>query len=145
MATLRTLLEGNGFHRVPLKKLVTGHYKLIAKINDVRGNFILDTGASNSCIGFDSIGFFSLDSEESDIKAAGAGAINMKTKLTRKNSLSINSKIFPPIDIVLFDLSHVNDALNQANEDPVHGIIGADFLKSSRAVIDYGRNCLYVK
>jgi len=145
MATLRTLLEGNGFHRVPLKKLVTGHYKLVAKINDVRGNFILDTGASNSCIGFDSIAYFSLDTEESDVKAAGAGAINMKTKLTRKNTLSINSKTFPPIDIVLFDLSHVNDALNQADEDPVHGIIGADFLKSSRAVIDYGRNCLYVK
>jgi hypothetical protein len=145
MATLRTLLEGNGFYRVPLKKLVTGHYKLVAKINDVHGNFILDTGASNSCIGFDSIGFFSLDSEDSDVKAAGAGAINMKTKMTRKNSLSINAKKFSPLDIILFDLSHVNDALNQANEDPVHGIIGADFLKSSRAVIDYGRNCLYVK
>ena len=145
MATLRTLLEGDGFHRVPLKKLVTGHYKLVAKINDVRGNFILDTGASNSCIGFDSIAYFSLDTEESDVKAAGAGAINMKTKLTRKNALSINSRTFPPIDIVLFDLTHVNDALNQADEDPVHGIIGADFLKSSRAVIDYGRNCLYVK
>ncbi len=145
MATLRTLLEGNGFHRVPLKKLVTGHYKLVARINAVRGNFILDTGASNSCIGFDSIAYFSLDTEESSVKAAGAGAINMKTKLTRKNTLSINSKTFPPIDIVLFDLSHVNEALNQADEDPVHGIIGADFLKSSRAVIDYGRNCLYVK
>ena len=145
MPSLRDLLEENGFHRIPLKKLVTGHYKLVAKINDVSGNFILDTGASNSCIGFDSIGFFSLDSEDSDVKAAGAGAINMKTKLTRKNSLSINSKRFRPIDIVLFDLSHVNDALNQANEDPVHGIIGADFLKTSRAVIDYGRNCLYVK
>jgi hypothetical protein len=145
MAALRTLLERCGFHRVPLKRLVTGHYKLDASINGVRGSFILDTGASNSCIGFDSMAFFSLDSEDSDVKAAGAGAINMKTKLTRKNSLSINSKRFPPIDIVLFDLSHVNDALEQAHADPVHGIIGADFLKSSRAVIDYGRNCMYLK
>jgi hypothetical protein len=46
---------------------------------------------------------------------------------------------------VLFDLSHVNEALLQVEEEHIHGIIGADFLKRTRAVIDYGRNCLYVK
>ena len=145
MTALRAHLEENGFHRIPLKKLVTGHYKLYAKINAIEGNFILDTGASNCCVGFEYIAYFSLDSEDSEVKAAGAGAINMETKLTRKNTLSINSKKFPSIDLVLFDLSHVNEALNQANENSIHGIIGADFLKKSRAVIDYGRNCLYVK
>jgi hypothetical protein len=49
------------------------------------------------------------------------------------------------MDFVLFDLSHVNEALQEVNEAPVHGIIGADFLKATRAVIDYGRNCVYVK
>lgn len=145
MSVLRAHLEDKGFHRIPLKKLVTGHYKLEAKINDIKGNFILDTGASNCCLGVDYISYFFLDSEDSDVKAAGAGAINMETKLTRKNTLSINSKKFPSIDLVLFDLSHVNEALKQANEESIHGIIGADFLKKSRAVIDYGRNCLYVK
>jgi hypothetical protein len=145
MIALRAHLEEIGFHRIPLKKLGTGHYKLTAKINAIKGSFIMDTGASNSCIGFDYISYFSLDSEDSEVKAAGAGATNMETKLTRKNTLSINSKKFPTIDLVLFDLSHINEALKQANEESIHGIIGADFLKKSRAVIDYGRNCLYVK
>ena len=35
-------------------------------------------------------------------------------------------------------------ALQQTNEAPVHGILGADFLKRTRSVIDYGRNCLYI-
>ncbi|MBE9490347.1 MAG: clan AA aspartic protease [Bacteroidetes bacterium] len=145
MTQLRNVLEGKGFYRIPLKKLKSGHYKFSAKINSILGNFILDTGASTSCIGFNSISYFSLKSEASSIKAAGAGAINMKTKLARNNSISIGLWNLNKIDFVLFDLTHVNEALQQVKEESVHGIIGADFLKKTRAVIDYGRNCLYVK
>ena len=142
---LRTFLEEKNFHRVPLKKLATGHYKLSLKINEVSGSFILDTGASTSCIGFDEIDHFLMTSEESEIKAAGAGAINMETKITRNNTVSIGNWNTKKMDFVVFDLSHVNQALEQAEEVSVHGIIGADFLKQCRAVIDYGRNCLYLK
>ncbi len=145
MIQLRNLLETNGFYRVPLKKLISGHYQLSAKINNVKGNFILDTGASTSCIGFDSIQYFFLKNEESDVKAAGAGAVNMKTELARKNHISIGAWHLKNMDFVLFDLSHINNALLEVHENSVHGIIGADFLKSTRAVIDYGRNCVYVK
>ncbi len=142
---LRKFLEDEGFYRVPLKRLATGHYLFSAKINGVLGSFILDTGASTSCIGFTDSAHFLLISEESIIKAAGAGAINMETMLSRKNKFSIANWELKNMDFVLFDLSHVNEALSQANEDAIHGIIGADFLKVRRAVIDYGRNCFYVK
>ena len=69
----------------------------------------------------------------------------MKTKLARDNNIAIGLWNLTKLDFILFDLSHVNEALNQVEEEPVHGIIGADFLKRTRAVIDYGRNCLYVK
>jgi|TARA_R100000479_G_scaffold43446_1_gene19844 hypothetical protein len=142
---LRAFLEEKNFYRVPLKKLATGHYKLSAKINGIPGIFILDTGASTSCIGFDEITYFSMESEDSEIKAAGAGAINMETKITRKNKIAIESWSSSSMDFVVFDLSHVNQALEQAEETSVNGIIGADFLKQFRAVIDYGRNCVYLK
>lgn len=142
---LRSFLEEKKFHRIPLKKLATGHYKLKAKINGIKGNFILDTGASTSCIGVESISYFFLKNEVSDIKAAGAGAINMKTQLARKNAMEMDTWKATNIDFILFDLSHVNEALAQAKEKPVHGIIGADLLKDGRAVIDYGRNALYIK
>jgi len=145
MPQLRTLLEDKGFYRIPLKKLKSGHYKFSAKINSISGNFILDTGASTSCIGFKSISYFFLKSEASSIKAAGAGAINMKTKLSRNNNIAIGAWSITKIDFILFDLSHVNEALMQVDEEAVHGIIGADFLKRTRAIIDYGRNCLYIK
>ncbi|MDC8002077.1 aspartyl protease family protein [Aequorivita todarodis] len=142
---LRKILEGQGFYRIPLKKLATDHYLFSAKINGVAGDFILDTGASTSCVGFTDSTHFLLISEESIIKAAGAGAINMETMLSRGNKFSIKNWSIGNMDFVLFDLSHVNEALSQVNEGPVHGIIGADFLKKHRAVIDYGRNCFYVK
>jgi predicted aspartyl protease len=142
---LRDLLEAKGFYRIPLKKLVSGHYQLSAKINDIKGCFILDTGASTSCIGFKSIDYFFLRNEKSDITAAGAGGLNIKTELARKNHISIGTWQSKNMDFVLFDLSHINEALQQVNEGPIHGIIGADFLKKTRAVIDYGRNCMYVK
>lgn len=142
---LRKFIEDHGFYRVPLKKLVTGHYLFSAKINGISGNFILDTGASTSCVGLMESSHFSLISEDSLIKAAGAGAVNMETMISRKNTFSINKWNIENMDFVLFDLSHVNEALVQAEEQAVHGIIGADFLKHHRAVIDYGRNCFYVK
>ena len=145
MTQLRSFLEAKGFERIPLKKLKTGHYKLMVKINNYPGDFILDTGASTSCIGFDSGSLFLLKSEKSEIKAAGAGAVDMHTQLARNNNLTIGSKVLRNIDLVLFDLSHVNTALTQVDEIPVHGIIGADLLKKIRAVIDYGRNALYVR
>lgn len=142
---LRTFLENNGFYRIPLKRLITGHYLFSGKINDVLGNFILDTGASTSCVGFSESEHFSLISEDSVIKAAGAGAINMETMLSRNNKFQVKNWETKDMDFVIFDLSHVNEALIQANEEAIHGIIGGDFLKLHRAVIDYGRNCFYVK
>ena len=87
---LRKFIEAQGFYRVPLKRLATGHYLFSAKINGIAGNFILDTGASTSCVGFSDSAHFLLVSEESIIKAAGAGAINMETMLSRLHPLKFS-------------------------------------------------------
>lgn len=145
MTSLRKILEEQGFERIPLKKLNTGHYQLSLKINNQQGDFILDTGASTSCIGFNSVTYFNMNTEESEIKAAGAGAVDMVTRIAKNNKLNIGNRILHNLDVILFDLSHVNSALEQADEMQVHGILGADLLKRLRAVIDYGRNCFYIK
>ena len=49
------------------------------------------------------------------------------------------------LKLVLFDLQHVNDALIAHNTLPVDGIIGADLLKASKAIIDYNKKCIYLK
>lgn len=145
MSTLRKLLEGKGYTRVKLKYTETQHFELTAKINDIEGNFILDTGASSTCVGFEAIDHFRLFAEESEIKAAGAGATNMLTQIAQKNHIKIAGWKKRNIDLVLFDLTHVNQALTDHKASRVHGIIGADLLKKGKAVIDYKRKALYLK
>ncbi len=86
-----------------------------------------------------------LKTEESEVKAASAGATNMDTHIANNNTFSIGKKTHKNMSFVIFDLTHVNEALQQAGEEGVAGIIGADFLKETNAVIDYGRNVLYIK
>ena len=144
MTELRALLESKTFTRIPLKKLASGHYQLEARVNGVKGFFILDTGASTSCIGLGSISHFKLNAEDSEIKAAGAGSTNMETRLTQGNALKLGKRLVSNTSFILFDLLHINKALALVEEGPIHGIIGADMLKKLRAVIDYGRNALYI-
>jgi len=145
MSSLRKLLERKGYHRIKLKYTETNHFELVAKINEVQGNFILDTGASSTCVGFDTASHFKLSSEDSKIRASGAGANNMLTQIALKNSITIEAWKTKKLDLVLFDLTHVNDALVNHKADKVHGIIGADILKKGKAVIDYKNKALYLK
>lgn len=143
--TLQEFLFEKGYIRKKLHLTKTNHFEIIAKINGKKGLFILDTGASNSCIGMDSIEFFNLEVEDSEIKAAGAGAIDMETKVSQENKIKIGNWKYNKAVLVLFNLTHVNTALQNHNSKPVHGIIGADILKKGKAIIDYDKKYLYLK
>lgn len=145
MSKLKKVLRKKKYIRIKLKRMKTNHLELSAKINGVKGRFILDTGASNSCIGLELAEFFKVISQESDIKAAGAGAIDMETHTSENNLLKIGKWKTKKIKLVLFDLQHVNMALEQHNETQVHGIIGADVLEIGKAFIDYKNKFLYLK
>ncbi|MDO9136792.1 MAG: retropepsin-like aspartic protease, partial [Lutibacter sp.] len=78
------ILLRKGYVKIKLKKINTNHFELKAKLNNVKGRFILDTGASNSCIDINLAKKFKLDVKDSNTKAAGAGAIGMETKVSTK-------------------------------------------------------------
>ncbi|HET7361628.1 MAG TPA: retropepsin-like aspartic protease [Salinimicrobium sp.] len=145
MASLKKILEEKGYQKIKLTLTATNHLEVKAKINKIEGNFIVDTGASSSCVGFDAISHFKLLAEDSEVKAAGAGATNMLTQIAQENRIEIKHWKKKKIDLVLFDLTHVNDALINHNAEKVHGIIGADILKKGKAVIDYKSKCLFLK
>lgn len=83
--------------------------------------------------------------EQSEVKAAGAGAREMETMISERNSIEIGGWIRKKQKIVLFDLVHVNQALIDHQALPVDGIIGADILKKAKAIIDYSKGRLYLK
>ena len=145
MASLKKFLKEKGYKRIPLVYTATQHLEVKAKINKIEGNFILDTGASSTCVGMEAVSHFNLLAEESDVKAAGAGATNMLTQIAQKNSIEIKGWKKKKVDLVLFDLRHVNDALVNHKAEKVQGIIGADLLKKGKAIIDYKSMSLFLK
>jgi len=141
--SLTQFLLKKNYIKVKLKLTKTNHFEIKAKINGVFGKFILDTGASNTCIGIDKIDFFKVKSKASEIKAAGAGATDMETQISTKNTIKIGTWKNKKLKIVVFDLTHVNQALLNHNALPVDGIIGADILKKTKAIIDYNNKYVY--
>lgn len=125
--------------------MATKHLELKARINGIKGRFILDTGASNSCVGLEGIEKFKLQVQETDTKAAGAGAVDMETKLSTQNSLKIKDWNYRAMSLVIFDLTHVNTALEQQSEHRIDGILGADILEKGKGIIDYKKKRLYLK
>lgn len=145
MKSLKNFLKSKNYCSIPLVLTKTNHFEVSAKINGISGRFILDTGASNTCIGMDKTECFKLNSQDSEIKAAGAGATEMETLLSINNKIEIGKWKKKKQKIVLFDLIHVNTALQNHETEPVDGIIGADILKKGKAVIDYNKKMLYMK
>ncbi len=145
MKNLQSLLKDSGYKKIKFKLSKTQHLLIKAKINGIKGSFILDTGASNSCIGFDVVEHFEIEAKASKNKAAGAGAVGMETQISNQNLLQIGRWKTKNLALVIFDLTHVNLALTQYKAKPVHGIIGADVLLQGKAIIDYYNHCLYLK
>ena len=145
MKDLQDILKKEKYKKIKFKVTKTQHLQVRATINGVKGNFILDTGASNSCVGFEEVMLFGLVAGKSKTQASGAGASGMFTQLAKNNMLQLGTWKHKEFPLVIFDLSHVNEALTQHKVKPVHGIIGADILLQGKAIIDYYNRCLYLK
>ncbi|WP_281634532.1 retropepsin-like aspartic protease [Flavobacterium luteolum] len=145
MENLHEILKKENYKKIKFKITKTQHLQIKAKINGISGNFILDTGASNTCVGFESIERFELSAKNSKTKASGAGGTGMTTQISSKNKLQLGSWKNKDFNIVIFDLSHVNEALESFKAKAVHGIIGADVLLEGKAIIDYFNHYLYLK
>ena len=145
MNQITDILHQQGYKSIPFRVTKTQHLVLHAKINGVRGRFILDTGASNSCLGFESVEKFHVQTQHSSTKAAGAGATGLHTEQSVHNVLQLGrwkNRHFP---LIVLDLTHVNTALQHYKVKPVDGIIGADVLLEGQALIDYNLKQLFLR
>jgi predicted aspartyl protease len=145
MKDLQAVLKKEDYLKIKFKVSKTQHLLVKIVLNGVKGNFILDTGASNSCVGLEFAEKFVLKTKASKTQAAGAGAVGMFTLVSKKNELQIGKWKDKKMALVLFDMSHVNQALTQHKVETVDGIIGADVLLKGKAIIDYSKKYLYLK
>ena len=145
MGTLYQLLRSKCYTRARLQTLPTNHYVLVATLNGVEGRFILDTGASTTCVSAELTAHFHLNAKPSKEKASSASANELDTEVAYHNNLKVGSWYSQRRSVVLFDMQAVNHALQKLDIESVDGIIGADVLQSTKAVIDYQNDWLYLK
>lgn len=142
---LQTFLVNNNYIKVKLHFTASNHYKIVAQINGVKGWFIVDTGASTIFISNNYIDKFKLELDQTTLNAHGAGSEQIEAKISNNNSLKIGGWRNPQYGIALINLDPINSAFIKAGLKQVDGIIGADALKKGNAIIDYGKNYLYLK
>ena len=145
MITLYQFLRKRGYGRVRLLTLPTNHYVVIATLNSTEGRFILDTGASTTCVSTELATHFHLNPKPSEEKASSASSNELETELAHNNELLIGPWSSKRRSVVLFDMQAVNNALQKHHIETVDGIIGADILQSVNAIIDYKNDWLYLR
>ena len=145
MITLYQFLRKRGYGRVRLLTLPTNHYVVIATLNGTGGRFILDTGASTTCVSTELATHFHLNPKPSEEKASSASSNELDTEVAHNNELLIGPWSSKRRSVVLFDMQAVNNALQKHHIETVDGIIGADILQSVKAIIDYKNDWLYLR
>ncbi|MCK5824948.1 MAG: clan AA aspartic protease [Ichthyobacteriaceae bacterium] len=141
---LKDILIKEGFVCIKLYSNSIGHFQFTAEINGVEGEFILDTGASASCVGTEFADMFNLKTSDKEVEASGAGNSDMKAFVSDLTEVKISGLKIDIDEIVLFNLTEINSALKKHGASLVHGVIGADILKQHKAIINYHDQTLYL-
>ncbi len=123
----------------------TNHLIINCKINGVEGRFIIDSGASNSCIDNNLSSKFKLKTSLSQENANSATDTIPEMYISNKNILEIEELLHKDFDVYLFDMSHINQTFKNHTIDKIDGIIGGDILKKFKAIIDYDKKNISLK
>jgi len=132
-------------YSISFKILSTNHIIIDAAVNNVDGKFLIDTGASNSCIDLNKSEKFKLNYGKSDEQASSATNEIKDTYISKKNLLLIDKYYIHDFDIILFNMEHVIKSLLDKDEIEIDGIIGADLLRKYNCCIDFKENTLLIE
>ena len=129
---------------IRLKFSKTKHLLCKARINGKSAVLLVDTGASNSCIHNAMQNHFGFQVKGDPFDAAGASEGKMQAVMTAQCEIHLGRSFKGKQAFVLLDLNHVNTTLVSQGASEIDGILGADFLKKNKAVIDYAQRKLFL-
>ena len=131
--------------KIPLR--YTGSHHLIADIdlNGHRGIFLIDTGASNSCLNIQLAAAFDLNPEGEPVPMTGAGNEKLEATASSKSELRYGQHLLAHLEFMLIDMDSINSAFEEQGEVRIDGILGADLLHTHAAIIDYKNRTLLLE
>jgi len=122
---------------VRLHKSKTQHLLCIARINGVKTQLLIDTGASNSCLNQAFKEKFLLQEKGQPFEAAGAGEGKLQAVQSTASTLRLGRYAAGTHAFMMLDMSHINATLQSQGAAPIDGILGADFFFQKNVQIDY--------
>jgi len=151
MKALKELLESKGYQPVRLMKIFVDeaamyHFLVEAELNGVEGYFIVDSGATSTVVDAQKAEKFGLEAPEiqPEIQAMGASPDELDIRFAGFYPVRIKKwkgKSFP---VMMMDIDHITGAMEEAGWE-VDGILGADVLHAGKAVLDYGKQRMFLK
>ncbi|PQJ31162.1 hypothetical protein BST92_04145 [Nonlabens arenilitoris] len=145
MFSLKKTLESRGYqsHIIRLSEK-SGHIITKATINGETGRFIIDTGASATCINQELSEKYQLTSEEMN-QQIGTASGSLIPQIAHHNIMQLGNWIDNDCSLLTMDMSFINQALKAEGMRSIQGLLGADFLIKSKAIIDYSGKKIYLK
>lgn len=130
--------------KIPLTRTLSHHLTCILQINGVEGIFLVDTGASNSCLDQIKTQKFITQPDGDILEMSGAGKEKLHATSSEKCTLGVQGITISCLSFMLIDMEAVNNSLAKLNVAPVDGILGGDVLHQKKAIIDYRDLFLYI-
>jgi clan AA aspartic protease (TIGR02281 family) len=142
---INSLLRGEGYVGIPTRRLKSGHYQAMAQVDGQRLSLIIDSGASTSILDNASAVRLGLPLRRSRTRVSGLGAPAQRALSATLDDVRLGALRLDSLAVVVLDLSHVNQSLQDEGIELADGVIGADLLAERRAVFDFTSGVLYLR
>ena len=106
--------------------------------------WVVDTGASKSVLDKEVASRFAGD-ESAGLMATGLGKEMVETSAGLVGSLDLGGFHFAPLRVAIVDLHHINEEYARYTDKRIAGLLGSDFFRREKAVIDYAAGYIAVK
>jgi predicted aspartyl protease len=145
--SLLQILVSSGYVAIPFRRNIAGQLLVNARINDVEGVYILDTGASQTVIDAKQKAtlHLTLNYDETALTGGGVGAHSMENVPSYNNKIEMDNFKLDNMVLAVMSLETAWESLTRAGAyDVLFGIIGVDILKTGKAIIDFHAMTLYL-
>lgn len=140
-------LTSMGYIAIPFRQNVAGHLLINARINDVDGIYILDSGAGRTVIDAKQLDTLKLklSHDETALTGGGVGAHGIENIPSYHNRIEINNFKIDDLAIAVMSLETAWESLAGVGaHEELFGIIGVDILRTGNAIIDFATMTLYL-
>lgn len=120
------------------------HIFIDVKLNKIKAKMIVDTGASKSVLDLNFLKnnhlFNETLMEGTQDEAVGIGAEKIATFLYEVKNFSFGKTKLKKMEMVVLDLTHINQSYELVGLEHIDAILGGDFLEKHEATISYKKS-----